>query len=1036
MAKVDASEPGLPSSRETPMASAKPLGTVANAHIVSLRLLFTGWISHFRSPGYMKDETMQILDKAICKKSVDLSVKDVKLREAIGSEPKIWHDLVDLFRAACPSFEHRSYGTSTDQMGQTYEGPNSNIIVTNSTTLLKDLQRLDSILTLARNVLTVGDKVQNLAASVGFDKEICHMINLCIKVTARGYDGDGSAIDEDKWQGVINGFKKLLITSLQFLSNLITLNERLKLMLWVEFFDSTTDPVSSSLSYRHLAPLQSSINGRDINSPKAGPREPVREPVNSTRPLSKAELHRRKADTRLNEYLAWYDSETAARGIGNTDDLDDAVLHEINAGWEAKSDNDKKNWLKAQGHVVPPSPPSSRPPLGRRTMSERLEGKLIDHGLSKLRLTESQGDVHRRPSDATSSSSGPQRSEPLLDGNNQFSSSFQNKSCVLESAADGAKKLQEGKTALLKRLDNPPEPGRAEPTSSSPLISPSSPVDDTVNNDGLDDDDGEDEGSEEEQSSEEEDEEEEEEEDEEDYAMPGEDGRGLLTDVPLILGPNEIEILPMIIMSGIVAPAEIRKKASKDDPKSAINMYTIRCHLLLAQENGRNLLRELLIFVAAWDLREEELYFKFMVKILEAILMNGLMPFAYTAFKESKDIISPAQAVIMKLLTKIFHARQGFIGPASHQLHTPFPDPLNPSSLEQPLRYDVQIVHCLFSEFRQQIIPQMCALIFLQGQIRQGYAGLDEFPLNLWDMERMYEGVYQYLEFFAILTDHDDWKQLMADWEVTSELITLLRELDIAIPKGRHTPTPLNTQVRLPAQENGTSSPQPPSKPQPPSQSPEPVSVERPYDIAALPSADPTVPPPLDGTTPSPYPEPIHDEPADFEWRNLKKLCVLVLSSLCWKTPRLQDQIRSFGGITALLSCCEDDEHNPYIREHAIMCLRFLMEGNPANHELLRQLGRGELPDDDPLVPVMLARYQARDAAYTNKSFPVPMEVLDHNGYETFMDARGQVGLRRKEGVRGRAGKGIMLEPGGNLPEWMQRVMSARARANAGTATA
>lgn len=35
--------------------------------------------------------------------------------------------------------------------------------------------------------------------------------------------------------------KKLLITSLQFLSNLVTMNERLKLMLWVELFDNNSE---------------------------------------------------------------------------------------------------------------------------------------------------------------------------------------------------------------------------------------------------------------------------------------------------------------------------------------------------------------------------------------------------------------------------------------------------------------------------------------------------------------------------------------------------------------------------------------------------------------------------------------------------------------------------------------------------------------------------------------------------------------------------------------------------------------------------
>lgn len=155
-------------------------------------------------------------------------------------------------------------------------------------------------------------------------------------------------------------------------------------------------------------------------------------------------------------------------------------------------------------------------------------------------------------------------------------------------------------------------------------------LDETIPEDQLDDE-------EIEESGEEEEEEEEEESDDEEYAIPGEEGRGLLTDVPLILGPNEIEVLPMIVMSSIVPPPvpSIPGYGSTSDEVNAImNMHTVRCHLLLAQENGRNLLRELLIFVAAWDLREDELYFKFMVKIMEAVLLNGLMPYAYHAFRE------------------------------------------------------------------------------------------------------------------------------------------------------------------------------------------------------------------------------------------------------------------------------------------------------------------------------------------------------------------------------------------------------------------
>jgi palmitoyltransferase len=170
----------------------------------------------------------------------------------------------------------------------------------------------------------------------------------------------------------------------------------------------------------------------------------------------------------------------------------------------------------------------------------------------------------------------------------------------------GAEILQNGKEDLLKRLE--PDPDRPSGLISD-VASPTSPPpeDDDDQDDDYDD-------------------------------IPGDEGRGLLTDVPLILGPTEIEVLPMIIMAGIVEPTEGQPGYHSDPTvfSSVRSMHGVRCHLLLAQDNGRNLLRELLIFVAAWDLREEELYFKFMVKIMEAILANQLLPFAYHAFRESE----------------------------------------------------------------------------------------------------------------------------------------------------------------------------------------------------------------------------------------------------------------------------------------------------------------------------------------------------------------------------------------------------------------
>ena len=467
---------------------------------------------------------------------------------------------------------------------------------------------------------------------------------------------------------------------------------------------------------------------------------------------------------------------------------------------------------------------------------------------------------------------------------------------------------------------------------------------------------------------EEEDEEEEDEEDEEDdeYHGPGDQERGLLTDIPLVLQPQEIEALPMIIQAGIFNG---RNPKNAKEAKEMQNMQAVRCNILLAQEAGRNLLRELLIFIAAWDLQEDEFYFKLMIQIMEAILQNGLMPFAYQTFGEVKDIVSPAQSIVIKLLTQIFRKKQGLppLTGAEGTAQLVFaPAPAPPGQVprrEPPTRVDLLIVRYIFTVFRQSIIPETCALIYLQGQIRAGIALSEDFPLNLWDMERVYEGVYQFLEFFAVLTESDTWKELLVKWEIISELITLLRELDASIPKAPLGSTSQNA-VKPEAAAEGADTGQ--------SSTSAPVAVERPYDPV---SGDGAFPP--NDQAPSSAPESPsqgldNQDPSEFEWRNLKKLVVLVLSSLVWKSVVVQNQIRQYGGVEMVLSCCNFDANNPYIREHAIMCLRFLLECNKDNQEIVEQL-------------------EARKT--------VPNEVLHKKGYETYIDETGKVGLRKMEGA-------------------------------------
>ncbi|KAK4959695.1 hypothetical protein LTR66_012971 [Elasticomyces elasticus] len=1038
-------------------------GPKAKAHSTFIRLVFPGYIAHFKSAAYLKEATLDLLDRRVCGEMLRLTAQKADVREAIGLDPKFWQDFTALLQAAVPSLERRSF-TICDPPPVDYESTSGPLIASHYPGLYRDLERLNNLVSIARNILTVGEKAQDLVAECFVDQEMFRLINVCVRVTARGFDGDSQSPEEERWTWIINSYKKLLITALQFTNNLVAQNERRKLMLWVALFDSTAegglgdDGVASTQppSVAVIKP-EPPVSAHDVLIALGDTnRERV---IRATKEdhARRAQQFEQTGDPKYREepkisgsawgYVLWVKQHKATIRSDFRPDASEAELaDEFRARWTKDVPaSDKKLWELhyenlhsvyqkdlADWRIAQSAPLElSSKDKSIAAKLEQIERQLSAHYKSEIArdsqagwsdrdrgdvLQPDEGLVHRSrsksplPMDDLYNVPGPR---PVMPEDYHMEL----------SASQGAKILESGKSELMKRLESyppPPQPSQiASPTSA--IVSPSSPVYDDERTDDAED------GLEDES----EEEEEEESEDEDDYPGSPEDGRGLLTDVPLILGPSEIEVLPMIVMTGIVPPATGPMLGStKEEINAIINMHTVRCHLLLAQDNGKNLLRELLIFVAAWDLREDELYFKFMIKILEAILINGLMPYAYHAFREqvalphynadgtltppsksrSKDIISPAQAVIMKLLTNIFRARQE----ASKLPLGASKDQYSNTISSYPLRVDVHIVNFLFTEFRQHIIPQTCALIFLQGKIHQNHAHPEDFPLNLWDMERMYEGVYQYLEFFAILTEHDTWKVMMADWEMASELVTLLQELDAAIPKLAAASTMTLQSQQVPACRRGQIVQQtqqqqqqlPPAQQPPPltrapsSSTPAPVSVERPFDLdpsptlppmpdAALPSAAPI----FEAETPLAYPEDAQDEPSDFEWRNLKKLTVLVLSSLVWKNRRVQDQVRKYGGIETLVRCCRHDEHNPYIREHAIMCLRFAVEGCEGNAERIRIMAG--LNREDALG-VRGDGSEADEEDEVREAFEVPREVLDQNGYETFMDGKGQVGLRRK----------------------------------------
>nr|POF04588.1 copper transport protein 86 [Quercus suber] len=1124
---------------------------VAKAHSIFVRLVLPPYTIHFKSPTYMRDGTLELLDKKVCKETLKSTAQDARVRAAIGGDGKFWAEMVVLFKAAIPSLERRSF-TIWDPSSVDYESTSGALIASHYPVLWKDLERLNDLVSISRNVLTIGGTAQDLAAEHGIDIEVFRLINCCVRVTARGYDGEAGTGDEEKWQWIVNAYKKLLITSLQFLNNLVAQNERQKLMLWVALFDHTAatnrDPVLDVSDELVEAKQSMKSNSGAVNL-SMRPRPPIdeydilisygtngseslvldgAEPLWDDEPFSKwplpPEVLEGRATMQGNGYVYFhvfnkqdqFEDYQSELGRDPTEaeqhlemprrwgELSEVDRHEWQKQYEAEETKYKQNLAVYEAKLLLSQPVEniqqaekelSELPVAQQAKAVEKKIAALEESLAERYRTESTSKTNGSVTPAWANVAPLEPPTYGPDGHPIFPTTdpstlnqravTQDDMTMLFTAGAGSKILESGKAELMKRLEGYEAPPLVDGSSSerrntlhsnvsnqtlatagrtrslsltgdvshpqslfrrrssvqnSQHRSRAAAVDDNSLFQDSQDDEDEDEGLGDEGVDESEDGEE----DDEDYPGSTEDGRGLLTDVPLILGPSEIEVLPMLIMSGIVPPANLNTSTMSDEERNALtNMHTVRTHLLLSQSNGRNLLRELLIFVAAWDLREEELYFKFMVKIMEAILKNGLMPYAYHAFRDrsrSKDIISPAQAVIMKLMTCIFRARgeaqksaaagattsddkegsrtaaptnsgvhDKHSSPSEAQTHkTKQPDQSQPTTdYAMPSRVDLHILNFIFTEFRQHIIPQTCALIFLQGQIHVGRASPEDFPLNLWDMERMYEGVYQYLEFFAVLSEEVVWKGILGGWEMASELVTLLRELEGGIPKMNSGGQPHRMQAPLrrvshqvvpgstahvPQRSMSADSAIPyghaslgqhyavsPLPPQPDQQQQAPglvpVAVERPFDVETPSGVRPDVAntprrqdlvtgqPIFEAETPLAYPEdPIaplsehdlhhgpsasvaaagltadQDEPSDFEWRNLKKLTVLVLSSLIWKNKTVQEQVRRYGGLEALVGCCRTDEHNPYIREHAIMCLRFAVEGCEENAKVIRAM--------------------------------------------------------------------------------------------------
>ena len=197
------------------------------------------------------------------------------------------------------------------------------------------------------------------------------------------------------------------------------------------------------------------------------------------------------------------------------------------------------------------------------------------------------------------------------------------------------------------------------------------------------------------------------------------------------------------------------------------NLQKTRCRMFLALDCGKSLLREMLVFIAVWEKDEQSLIFQVTTQIVEALHHSALIPYAWNSLRIPKDVISPAQTVLLRLINHMFRAR---LNTATAQ------------DLKDNTR-DVRLVHFFYSFFRSRIVPECTALMHLQGQIREENRDPAEFPVDSWDMERAKDGLAQYLEFLTTVAEMSDMKVKLIEWEAVYDLVTILTGLEAGVPK-------------------------------------------------------------------------------------------------------------------------------------------------------------------------------------------------------------------------------------------------------------
>jgi palmitoyltransferase len=806
-------------------------------------------------------------------------------RTELGESHIVWLDITDLLVHAIPSIKDRVFDPNEEKTSPDYETVTSTRLLHNADSLLQDLQRMTKVLALARNILTIGSAGQSAMAWSRTDTAVAELVRIIIQITSRAYVPDNcTREDEQNWRSVIDASKKLLVTSLQVFSNFCVNNEHGVTSFWLLHLDTASDQLKT-----------------------------------------------------LTEWIAEYKVSDTFDPLPN---VSSELYKAAQDGFKASMLHPSDNRFGLSGRITISN---EKPPFedyylwfhGKSLLASCKEKELTK--TYKTCQTSKDGPTYKGPAPNSPDFSSDwndnvKRCRPTYFPNLSFTTQYCAKIGIDNDAfiwgkefllsdiqekdlrrqlppewaeAEAKKRIKK----LLKKLDhdkrdNSGDKQLSSKTNNAPEDDHDHSADDDSTSDGTGN---------------------------EDDVYDVEDHRGLFTEIPVILGPGEIEVLPMIIQAGIMGPDEesLRSTNHKDLDKKRIKT-NLRCQLLLTSSAGRDLLRELFIYVAAWDPREDDLYYGLMENILSAFLRENMMVYAWDCLREHQDDpVHPGQVMMIRLLTSYFLARWESTldktpreiskSRPAHKVATPF-----------PTKNERVTINVFIAQFRREVIPQACSLVYLQGEIRRGSSSPEDFPFNFWEMERIYDSLYAYLQFLIAASKSSILKKDLTAWVIIYDLVSLLNYLHDAIP--RSTPKSREEAVGIKGNRHQKASETPTQSPQ------QPVAVERPYDVDDNTRAADDQTYQSRSTETSPEEE---EEPWAFEWRDIKNLIVELLSNLAYHNLEVQHQLvgkdhtgKVAVGLNALVKCCFHDDFNPYLPQAAYAALKFAVNDGDKIYEV------------------------------------------------------------------------------------------------------